>query len=120
MSMYVKTQNEIFEYFLGSKRSCDAASIITSHTACIYPRQDIKRNYKLNFIANPLKGILLCLIVRQRGRLDGFLVSLRLALHWIDSDIHTYIPLTLYPRRGSSGISDILPKCLRFTKITLL
>jgi hypothetical protein len=27
--------------------------------------------------------------------------------------IYTYIPLTLYPRRGSRGISDILPRCLR-------
>jgi hypothetical protein len=34
--------------------------------------------------------------------------------------IHTYIPLTLYPRRGSSGISDIPPRCPRFTKITQL
>jgi hypothetical protein len=25
-------------------------------------------------------------------------------------DIHTYIPLTLYPRRGSKGISDIPPR----------
>jgi hypothetical protein len=24
--------------------------------------------------------------------------------------IHTYIPLTLYPRRGSRGISDIVPR----------
>jgi hypothetical protein len=24
--------------------------------------------------------------------------------------IHTYIPLTLYPRRGSRGISDIAPR----------
>jgi hypothetical protein len=31
--------------------------------------------------------------------------------------LHTYIPLTLYPRRGSRGISDILPRCPRFTKI---
>jgi hypothetical protein len=33
--------------------------------------------------------------------------------------IHTYIPsLTLYPRRGSRGISDISPRRPRFTKIT--
>jgi hypothetical protein len=30
--------------------------------------------------------------------------------------IHTYIPLTLYPQRGSIDISDIPPR--RFTKIT--
>jgi hypothetical protein len=30
--------------------------------------------------------------------------------------VHTYIPLTLYPRRGSRGISDILPRHPRFTK----
>jgi hypothetical protein len=29
----------------------------------------------------------------------------------------TYIPLTLYPRRGSRGISDIPPRHPRFTKI---
>jgi hypothetical protein len=31
--------------------------------------------------------------------------------------IHTYIPLTLYPRRGSRDISDILPRHPHFTKI---
>jgi hypothetical protein len=31
--------------------------------------------------------------------------------------IHTYIPHTLYPRRGSRGFSDIPPRCPRFTKI---
>jgi hypothetical protein len=30
---------------------------------------------------------------------------------------NTYIPLTLYPRRGSRGISDIPPRHPRFTKI---
>jgi hypothetical protein len=30
--------------------------------------------------------------------------------------IHTYISLTLYPRRGSRGISDIPPRRPRFTK----
>jgi hypothetical protein len=38
--------------------------------------------------------------------------------------IHTYIPLTLYPRRGSRDISDILPililRCPYFTKIIWL
>jgi hypothetical protein len=34
--------------------------------------------------------------------------------------IHTYIPLMLYPRRGSRGILDIPPKRPRFTKIILL
>jgi hypothetical protein len=29
-----------------------------------------------------------------------------------------YIPLTLYPRRGSRGISDILSRHPRFTKIS--
>jgi hypothetical protein len=29
-----------------------------------------------------------------------------------------YIPLTLYPRRGSRGISDITPRHPRFTKIS--
>jgi hypothetical protein len=29
-----------------------------------------------------------------------------------------YIPLTLYPRRGSRGISDINPRHPRFTKIS--
>jgi hypothetical protein len=40
---------------------------------------------------------------------------------WIffqDAHIHTYIPLTLYPRRGSRGISDIPPRHPRFTKIS--
>jgi hypothetical protein len=32
--------------------------------------------------------------------------------------IHTHIPLTLYPRRGSRGISDIPPRLPRFTKIS--
>jgi hypothetical protein len=32
--------------------------------------------------------------------------------------VYTYIPLTLYPRRGSRGISDIPPRHPRFTKIT--
>jgi hypothetical protein len=30
--------------------------------------------------------------------------------------IHTYIPLTLYPRRGSRSIPDIPPRHARFTK----
>jgi hypothetical protein len=29
---------------------------------------------------------------------------------YIHTSIHTYIPLTLYPQRGSWGISDILPR----------
>jgi hypothetical protein len=32
--------------------------------------------------------------------------------------LHTYIPLTLYPQRGSRGISDISPRLPRFTKIS--
>jgi hypothetical protein len=32
--------------------------------------------------------------------------------------IHTYISLTLYPRKVSRGILDILPRRPRFTKIT--
>jgi hypothetical protein len=36
------------------------------------------------------------------------------------SYIHTYIPLTLYPRRGSRGISDIPLRHPRFTKISKL
>jgi hypothetical protein len=32
--------------------------------------------------------------------------------------IHTYIPLKLYPRRGSRGISDIPPRHPPFTKIS--
>jgi hypothetical protein len=32
--------------------------------------------------------------------------------------VHTYIPLTLYPRRGSRGISNIPPRHPRFTKIS--
>jgi hypothetical protein len=31
---------------------------------------------------------------------------------------HTYIPLTLYPRRGSRGISDIPPRHPRLTKFS--
>jgi hypothetical protein len=34
--------------------------------------------------------------------------------------VNTYIPLTLYPRRGSRGISDIPPRHPRFIKITYL
>jgi hypothetical protein len=42
--------------------------------------------------------------------------------YWI-YDLYTYIPyiyipLTLYPRRGSRGISDIPPRHPRFTKIS--
>jgi hypothetical protein len=33
-------------------------------------------------------------------------------------DIHTYIPLTLFPRRGSRGISNIPPRHPSFTKIS--
>jgi hypothetical protein len=32
--------------------------------------------------------------------------------------IYTYIPLTLYSRRGSRGISNIPPRNPRFTKIS--
>jgi hypothetical protein len=32
--------------------------------------------------------------------------------------IYTYIPLTLDTRRGSRGVSDIPPRCTRFTKMT--
>jgi hypothetical protein len=32
--------------------------------------------------------------------------------------IHSYIPLTLYPLRGSRGVSDIPPRHPRFTKIS--
>jgi hypothetical protein len=35
-------------------------------------------------------------------------------------NVYTYIPLTLYPRRGIRGISDFAPKRPRFTKITYL
>jgi hypothetical protein len=34
--------------------------------------------------------------------------------------LHTYISLTLHPWRGSRGISDIPPRCRRFTKIANL
>jgi hypothetical protein len=34
--------------------------------------------------------------------------------------IHTCIPLTCYPWRGSRGVSDIPPRCLRFTKMTAM
>jgi hypothetical protein len=36
--------------------------------------------------------------------------------------IHTfiYIPLTLDPRRGSRDVSDVHPRCPRFTKMTWL
>jgi hypothetical protein len=40
-------------------------------------------------------------------------------LKW-DPILHTYIPLTLYPRRGSRGISNIPPRHPRFTKISKL
>jgi hypothetical protein len=39
----------------------------------------------------------------------------KLCMHF---PIHTYLPLTLYPRRGSRGILDIPPRRLCFTKIT--
>jgi hypothetical protein len=35
-----------------------------------------------------------------------------------NTDIHSYIPLTLYPLRGSRGIADIHPRHPRFTKIS--
>jgi hypothetical protein len=38
---------------------------------------------------------------------------------WFSISIHTYMPLTLYPRRGSRGISDIPPRHPRFTNIRL-
>jgi hypothetical protein len=41
-------------------------------------------------------------------------VSLKLS---IAPFVHTYIPLALYPRRGSRGISDIPLRPPRFTKI---
>jgi hypothetical protein len=47
------------------------------------------------------------------------------ASHGCNADIKvffyyiTYIPLTLYPRRGSRGISDTPPRRPRFTKIYL-
>jgi hypothetical protein len=34
--------------------------------------------------------------------------------------IYTFIPLTLYPRRGGRGISDIPPRHSRFTKTSKL
>jgi hypothetical protein len=37
--------------------------------------------------------------------------------HSFTNNNNTYIPLTLYPRRGSRGISDITLRCPRFTKI---
>jgi hypothetical protein len=37
-----------------------------------------------------------------------------------DLSLHTYIPLTLYPRRASRGISDNPPRRPRFTKIIYL
>jgi hypothetical protein len=40
-------------------------------------------------------------------------------LHLYSYYVHTYIPLTLYPRRGSRSISDIPPRHPRFTKIIL-
>jgi hypothetical protein len=40
-------------------------------------------------------------------------------LKWsYEEHIHTYIPLTLYPRRGSRGISNIPPRYPHFTKIS--
>jgi hypothetical protein len=35
------------------------------------------------------------------------------------TNIYTYISLTLYPRRGSRGISDIPPRRLRFTNLAM-
>jgi hypothetical protein len=35
-----------------------------------------------------------------------------------DGKAAVYIQLTLYPRRGSTGISNIFPRRPRFTKIT--
>jgi hypothetical protein len=34
--------------------------------------------------------------------------------------VYTYIPLMLYPRKGSRGISDIPPRRPRFSKIIYL
>jgi hypothetical protein len=42
--------------------------------------------------------------------------SLQLYIHTL---IHTYIPLPLYPRRGSRGILDIPLRRPRFTKVIL-
>jgi hypothetical protein len=36
---------------------------------------------------------------------------------WLDIYLPTYIPLTLYPRRGSKDISDIPPRHPDFTKM---
>jgi hypothetical protein len=49
---------------------------------------------------------------------DLIYVQLQRAMQFIIN--FTYIPLTLYPRRGRRGISDIPPRRLRFTKITKL
>jgi hypothetical protein len=45
------------------------------------------------------------------------LLLLILCYFMLDTYIHTYMPLTLYPLRGSRGISDIPSRRPRFTKI---
>jgi hypothetical protein len=51
---------------------------------------------------------------------EGFITSLSMFLQLgtgLRYGLHTYIPLTLYPRRGSRDISDITLRRRRFTKI---
>jgi hypothetical protein len=58
----------------------------------------------------------------HRRRQTRLATCLRARTHTLHSvrflHTYTYIPLTLYPRRGSRGISDIPPRRPRFTKIT--
>jgi hypothetical protein len=55
----------------------------------------------------------------QNSRIKNITKFTLLQFLWRDYKIiHTYIPLTLYARRGSRGISDIPPRHPRFTKIS--
>jgi hypothetical protein len=49
---------------------------------------------------------------------DRVFITTELFKVFCNTYIHTYMPLTLYPRRGSRDISNIPPRHPRFTKIS--
>jgi hypothetical protein len=59
--------------------------------------------------------VLVLFLVAPENEMDNIVSVLLRAFDGVEFK-NTYIPLTLYPRRGSKGISDILRR-LRLTKI---
>jgi hypothetical protein len=69
--------------------------------------ESLSQHNEKHVVPTPLSGI------RVGGR-----KNLGTPLQREEFIIHTYIPLTIYPRRGSRGISNIPPRYPRFTKIS--